>query len=60
MCLLLTSTSVKFLLNSVAEKKLERLVITARLKRFVAAWRILAKESKRTKEYFKVYIYLEL
>ncbi|XP_027128699.1 dynein regulatory complex subunit 6 isoform X1 [Larimichthys crocea] len=46
-------TKIQKTTRAVAEKKLERLVITARLKRFVAAWRILAKESKRTKEYFK-------
>ena len=48
-----------FFFNLVAIEKLESLVILGRLKRIVAAWRNVAKDSKKTKDYFKVYIYLE-
>lgn len=43
--------------NLVAIEKLERLVNAGRLKRIIAAWRNVAKDSKRTKEYFKVFIW---
>uniref|UniRef100_A0A3Q2ZXM7 F-box and leucine-rich repeat protein 13 n=1 Tax=Kryptolebias marmoratus TaxID=37003 RepID=A0A3Q2ZXM7_KRYMA len=36
-----------------AVDKLEALVNTSRLKRIIAAWHIVAKDSRRTKEYFK-------
>ncbi|XP_071358182.1 F-box and leucine-rich repeat protein 13 isoform X2 [Trachinotus anak] len=39
--------------QAAAIEKLERLVNTARHKRIIAAWRNVAKDSKRTKEYFK-------
>ncbi|XP_070686646.1 F-box and leucine-rich repeat protein 13 [Pempheris klunzingeri] len=39
--------------QAVAIEKLQRLVNAGRLKRIVAAWRNVAKDSKRTKEYFK-------
>ncbi|CAG5958170.1 unnamed protein product [Menidia menidia] len=40
--------------------KLESLVNNARLRRILAAWHIVAKDSKRTKEYFKIFQYLQL
>lgn len=52
--------SLKFIFYLAAIKKLEQVVNTARLMRIVAAWQNVAKDSKRTKEYFKVYIYLEI
>ncbi|KAM9352391.1 F-box and leucine-rich repeat protein 13 [Symphorus nematophorus] len=39
--------------QAVAIQRLERLVIAGRLKRIIAAWRTVAKDSKRTKDYFK-------
>ncbi|XP_059191180.1 F-box and leucine-rich repeat protein 13 isoform X2 [Centropristis striata] len=39
--------------QAVAIEKLERLVNAGRLKRIIAAWRNVAKDSKRTKDYFK-------
>ncbi|XP_070828129.1 F-box and leucine-rich repeat protein 13 [Chaetodon trifascialis] len=39
--------------QAVAIEKLERLVNAGRLKRIIAAWRNVAKDSKRTKEYLK-------
>ncbi|KAM4573861.1 F-box and leucine-rich repeat protein 13 [Odontesthes bonariensis] len=43
----------KFLFNLAAIDKLETLVNNGRLKRILAAWHIIAEDSKRTKEYFK-------
>ncbi|KAL3061714.1 hypothetical protein OYC64_009793 [Pagothenia borchgrevinki] len=39
--------------QAVASEKLERLVNAGRLKRIIAAWRNVLKDSKRTKEYYK-------
>ncbi|KAM7414375.1 hypothetical protein PAMA_019273 [Pampus argenteus] len=39
--------------QAAAIKKLERVVNAARLKRIIAAWENVTKDSKRTKEYFK-------
>ncbi|XP_045892771.1 dynein regulatory complex subunit 6 isoform X1 [Micropterus dolomieu] len=39
--------------QAVAIEKLERLVNASHLKRIIAAWRNVAKDSRRTKEYFK-------
>ncbi|XP_029378283.1 dynein regulatory complex subunit 6 [Echeneis naucrates] len=44
----------------VALQIIERLVYTNRHKRIIAAWHNIAKDSKRTKEYFKIFQYLEL
>ncbi|XP_045892775.1 dynein regulatory complex subunit 6 isoform X3 [Micropterus dolomieu] len=46
--------------QAVAIEKLERLVNASHLKRIIAAWRNVAKDSRRTKEYFKIFQYLEL
>lgn len=40
-------------------EKLESLVNAGHLKRIIAAWHNVAKDSKRTKEHFKVYFNLE-
>ncbi|XP_044049322.1 dynein regulatory complex subunit 6 isoform X1 [Siniperca chuatsi] len=40
--------------QAVAIEKLERLLNSGHLKRIIAAWRNVAKDSKRTKEYFKM------
>ncbi|XP_053175910.1 dynein regulatory complex subunit 6 [Scomber japonicus] len=47
-------------IQAAAIGKLEQVVNTARLKRIIAAWQIVAKDSKKTKEYFKIFQYLEL
>ncbi|XP_073328848.1 F-box and leucine-rich repeat protein 13 isoform X2 [Pagrus major] len=39
--------------QAAAIEKLERFVKACRLKRIIAAWRIVVKDSKRTKDYFK-------
>ncbi|KAJ4938575.1 hypothetical protein JOQ06_003188 [Pogonophryne albipinna] len=39
--------------QAVASEKLESLVNAGRLKRIIAAWRNVLKDSKRTKEYYK-------
>lgn len=51
-------TGFKFLVNLAAIEKLEGILKAGRLKRIITAWHIVAKDSKRTKEYFKVRFYL--
>ncbi|KAM9854742.1 F-box and leucine-rich repeat protein 13 [Aulostomus maculatus] len=46
--------------TSSAIKKLQGLVNAPRLKRIIGAWQNVAKDSKRIKEYFKIFQYLGL
>ncbi|XP_071393804.1 F-box and leucine-rich repeat protein 13 [Centroberyx affinis] len=46
--------------QTAAIEKLKRVLNAVRLKRIIVAWRCAAKDSKRTKEYFEIFQYLEL